>query len=137
MARKISFQGKCVNDDKWVTGKLIREEVLTYGYEKESMNYTYIEVEASPNTKIRYMIIPSTAGQFTNVLGSDGREIYEHDIVTNDICRGVIYWNYEYNGWLVSVIEDCYKMYDVKLDNTFRVVGHHYDELVGIKRCYA
>ena len=60
-------------------------------------------------------------GGIKNVIGLDNRKIYDHDIVSNGKHQGEVYWNYGYNGWMVSVMNDSYSFYDTKLNNTYKI----------------
>lgn len=130
MSRLIEFQGKTIANGKWITGNLYIENNLFYPPEPQYSNYVYIEKQLDTNSTIRYLVIPNTVGQFTNVIGSDGKKIYDHDIVSNGEHQGEVYWNYGYNGWMVSVMNDSYSFYDTKLNNTYKVVNHKYDTLI-------
>lgn len=130
MSRVIEFQGKTIADGKWISGNLYIENNLLNHPEYQYANYVYIEKQLDSNSTIRYLVIPNTVGQFTNVIGSDGKKIYDHDIVSNGKHQGEVYWNYGYNGWMVSVMNDSFSFYDTKLDNTYKVVNHKYDTLI-------
>lgn len=49
---------------------------------------------------------------------------------------GEVYWNYSYNGWRVAAVDEHNALYDTKLNNTYKVVGHKYDELIQSKKYY-
>lgn len=92
MARIIEFQGKAIATGEWVTGNLVLENNLYNQYELQYDNCAYIERKLSADSFKKCLIIPLTVGQFTNVIGCDGKKIYEHDIVSNGQCarRGLL-----------------------------------------------
>jgi len=130
VSRIIEFQGKTIADGKWITGNIHFENNLINQHELLYSNCVYIESKLNSDSTIKQLVIPETVGQFTNVIGSDNKKIYDHNIVSNGEHQGEVYWNYGYNGWMVSVMNDSYSFYDTKLNNTYKVVGHKYDSLV-------
>lgn len=129
MARLIEFQGKSITTGAWVTGNIYFENNLCNPFDLEYYNRVFIDKVVAGNRMERLQIIPETLGQYTNVIGCNGKRIYERDIVTNKIYRGEVYWNYNFNGWRVAVDTE-YKLVDELLDNSFKVIGHKYDELI-------
>ena len=73
MNRTIKFRGKRTENGEWVYGLLSKnsngEFIIVYDEEK-----LWIKTQSNK-------IIPATVGQFTGLLDSKGREIYENDIV--------------------------------------------------------
>ena len=136
MARMIEFQGKTIATEEWITGNLIFENNLYNQYELQYSNCAYIERKLDSDTFVKCLVIPQTIGQFTNVIGSDKKKIYDHDIVSNGKLRGEVYWNYCCNGWRIATEDENHNLYDTKLDNTYKVVGHKYDELIASKTTY-
>lgn len=130
MARIIEFQGKTVKTGQWVTGNLTFANMKYNNFELKYHDSVFIEEKRPNGVIIKYLIIPETAGQFTNVIGCDGNKIYDHNIVTNGKIRGEVYWNYNCNGWRVAAEDENNKLFVANLDNTFRFVGHKYDELI-------
>lgn len=129
MARLIEFQGKSIATGTWITGSIYFENNLCNQFELECCGRVFIDKLVAKNRTERLQIIPETLGQYTNVIGCNGKRIYERDIVAKGFDRGEVYWNYNFNGWRVAVeTED--RLYDAPLDNSFIVVGHKYDELI-------
>ena len=130
MARVIEFQGKTIKGGKWITGILGYENILCNQFEAQYHEHVYIITNKDSDSFIKCLIIPETAGQYTNVIGSDKKKIYDHDIVTNERNTGEVYWNYYHNGWRVAAEDKNNQLFDTKLDNSFRVIGHKYDQLI-------
>lgn len=130
MARLIEFQGKTIATGQWLTGNLCFGNSTYNHFELPYYNTIYIEHKLDANTLTKCFVIPETVGQYTNVIGSDGRKIYEHDIVSNGEIKGEVYWNYGLNGWLIAALNEANYFFDTKLDNTYKVIGHKYDMLI-------
>lgn len=130
VARIIEFQGKTITSGEWVTGNLLFENNLHNQYELQYTNCAFIECKLNSDSLTKCLIIPATVGQFTNVIGCDGKKIFDHDIVTNGKIIGEVYWNYNYNGWRIAAEKENNNLYDTKLNNTFKVIGHKYDQLI-------
>lgn len=130
VARVIEFQGKTLKDGIWIVGSLHQENNLYNQQELRYSNCIYIERKINSDCTIKHLIIPETVGQYTGIIGKDKKKIYEHDMVENDFYTGEVYWNYVYNGWRVAAINENNSLFDTKLDNTYRVIGHKYDELI-------
>lgn len=130
MARVIEFQGKTITTGEWVTGNIIFANSKYSNFELQYHDSVYIEEKKPSGYMIRYPIIPETIGQYTNVIGNDGKKIFDHNIVSNEIIEGEVYWNYSCNGWRVATSNEKNVLYDTKLDRTFYVVGHKYDRLI-------
>lgn len=130
MAREIDFQGKTKDTGKWITGNLYFSNKSHNSFELQYFEGVQIETKVTVNVLAKFFVIPETIGQYTNVLGSDGKKIYEKDIVYNGTYKGEVYWNYSDNGWRIAVTDINNQMFDTKLNSTYRVIGHRYDELV-------
>ena len=129
MARLIDFQGKAIETGDWITGNVYFENNRHTTIDIKYYSRIFIDKVVDGHRIERLQVIPETLGQYTNVIGCNGKRIYERDIVANKVYRGEVYWNYNFNGWRVAVeTED--RLYDAPLDNSFIVVGHKYDELI-------
>ena len=73
MKREIKFRGKCLNDGTWVYGDLLQ-------YDGGSACEI---VDQMINFQQRW-VDPASVGQFTGLVDSKKREIYEGDVVSTD-----------------------------------------------------
>jgi uncharacterized phage protein (TIGR01671 family) len=73
MNRTIKFRGKDINTKKWVFGDLVHNKGI-------SLTGLYDRVCVSG-----YEVISETVGQFIGQIDSEGKEIYEDDIVLFEI----------------------------------------------------
>ena len=135
LARLIEFQGKAKATGKWITGSLHFGNDLCNHLGPQYCDCVFIDRKEENDKLSRYLVIPETIGQYTNVIGSDGKKIYDHNIVSNGINRGEVYWNYTHNGWRVAAEGKDNHLFDTKLDGTYRSVGHKYEELVQSNCC--
>ena len=131
ITRIIEFQGKTIATKEWVTGNLYIENIRYFKDEPFCITDYYIEQKDCYGSLIRHKIIPETIGQYTNVIGSNKQKIYDHDIVSNEKYQGEVYWNYDYNGWRIAAINAENKLFDTELNNTYKVINHKYEVLVG------
>lgn len=130
MARNIEFQGKDSITGEWIAGNLLFTNNAYGHHEVQYHDSAYIEKTDCEGHVIKHLVIPQTIGQFTNVIGCDQKKIYDHDIITNGVIEGEVYWDYCYNGWRIAVVNERNDLYGLNFDNTFKVIDHKYDRLI-------
>ena len=130
--RKILFRGKRLQGGEWVEGYFFKSDINKK--ERESGKATIIFTPDCdtfimvPECHNSFMVVSDTVGQYTGLLGKNGKRIFEGDIAKvlqgkdKDIAyvgfengafmlypkTGNIYertlWEYWYNDWDVEVI---------------------------------
>jgi len=118
--REIKFRGK-LDNGKWYYGQLVhtvRDEWciipdFKFNDDDELMS-CFCEC-----------INPDTIGQYTGLKDTNGKEIYEGDIVLSRGKKEVVYWNDALFSFVTSENGEVYKF---STTTEFEVVGNIYDD---------
>lgn len=115
MKREIKFRGKCIYNNLWEYGWLYCE--ADRFYIKDYVN----------DTVQSFRIDPNTIGQFTGLFDSNGREIYEGDILRISISKdGIaeVKWNTKC-AMFVEQMKNSAQWYN--LEGRKEIIGNIYD----------
>lgn len=127
--REILFRGQHVDSKAWCYGYLVKQFGST-------------EIYLSGNTKHswdRHRVIPETVGQYTGLNDSNGRKIFEGDVIQDGNCdynKYVVEYSTERGGFLPFAHGDgcgCCEINTLHDSTCHTVIGNIYDnpELIG------
>ena len=77
--REILFRGKRLDNGEWVEGDLLR-----YGASETNIHYYAQGVRRAA------WVDPSTVGQYTGLTDTNGKRVFEGDIITHEKAKGVV-----------------------------------------------
>lgn len=124
MNRVIKFRGIASYGDlagKWVYGSLV------YDYDKE----TFISVSGYGHTGSAfsgcYKVLPETVGQFTGLKDKNGNEIYEGDVVRNDIAGFCGIVKYKDSAFIIDLGETKGTLFACLQTEPLEVIGNIHD----------
>lgn len=122
--REIKFRGQTYDTPPhWVFGDLYH-----YTTGEPAINYPHPHKKWLESEPVR----PATVGQFTGLLDSDGKEIYEGDIVkcgTGRICEVVYFLSPVHCGYDLNPVGgfDCKPPSEFTLWSDLKVIGNIHD----------
>lgn len=113
MNREIKFRGKSADNGEWIIGDLIQYESGEMAiFSKKLSQYGYEATEILNRSKV----LPETIGQFTGLYDTNGKEIYEWDIISvNGKCPKLVKYINDYACFCLANIEDL----DEKMDTGY------------------
>lgn len=125
-AENIKFKAKRLDGKGWVCGYFYEENGNTYIIENH-------QKESKLNRNPTYQVDPSTVCQFTGLKDSEGKEIWEGDILEGESKSEVVYtkgtFTISFIGYNKRVFSypSCYY---IKEDGTVdgKVIGNKYDK---------
>ena len=109
----IKFKAKRLDNGEWIKGYFYEENDNTYIIENR-------QKESKLNRNPAYQIDPSTVCQFTGLKDSEGKELFEHDLIhfagfnrTAEVIWSECYYAFmvvcdnKHSYWLYDVIKVC------------------------------
>lgn len=135
--REILFRGKRTDNGEWVSGYYVvrkRPYFKDKGVNLEHIIYNNMEIEDGNYKQFvdtimtTYVVDPKTIGQYTGVTDTNGRKIFEGDIVISDYIgyedeRGVVQWDSDIAKFIIT-----FSTFTIDFDNVYgrelEVVGN-------------
>jgi uncharacterized phage protein (TIGR01671 family) len=124
--REIKFRGKRKDNGQWVYGYLYENEFESCIIKDEMVRLKTSDVngpEEYDTAQIFIQVDPKTTGQLTGRKDRNEDDIFEGDIIKDDIGRICII------EWLEK--EACFIYRDLKDDHKYSLTGHIYDSVIG------
>lgn len=141
MNRQIKFRGKRADSGEWVYGDLLQIAggcCIYFGSKTETLTP---DIPEESNVFVELMdsecavVIPDTVGQFTGLLDSKGKEIYEKDIIEAYDCHYAPYiveWDDGEYDIYSPITNDCESL--CRVAQYSKVIGNTYDPPEILKR---
>lgn len=122
MSREIIFRGKSSVTNEWVYGSPVKvcNESHIIGFDEVDLDGHHIVFYSDRPVFTKQ----ETIGQFTGLHDKNGRDIYEGDIIRNEICKGIVV--YKNGAFVLDLGKSCGCVYLFCLDSLL-VVGNIYD----------
>lgn len=122
MNREIKFRGKSSVTNEWVYGSPVKvcNESHIIGFDEVDLDGHHIVFYSDRPVFTKQ----GTIGQFTGLHDKNGNDIYEGDIIRNEICKGIVV--YKNGAFVLDLGKSCGCVYLFCLDSLL-VVGNIYD----------
>lgn len=133
--RKINFRGKRLDNGEWVYGHYADYIHPDCGCQRPSIIYTLLDIG-----NMIVAVDPSTISQFANVTDCNDKEIYEGDILRNEVYDWnneklgygyyEVYWEDAENGFHISPINETAEVEEIRKWhwlNDMEIVGNRFD----------
>lgn len=122
MKREIKFRGKSSVTNEWVYGSPVKvcNESHIIGFDEVDLDGHHIVFYSDRPVFTKQ----ETIGQFTGLHDKNGNDIYEGDIIRNEICKGIVV--YKNGAFVLDLGKSCGCVYLFCLDSLL-VVGNIYD----------
>lgn len=125
MSRENKFRGKHADNDVWIYGNLIGEDLIVGDVLK--IAYDHLRPE------FWYIVDPETVGQYIGIKDRNSKEIYEGDIILYKGYKGRVLFNEECLQFMFETKDGGYEfcngqIYDERPEyGTYEVIGNIYN----------
>ncbi len=137
MMHEVLFRGKRIDNGKWIVGHLLRYENGRARIIESHTDIFCYENDENTIVALAYEVDPETVGQFTGLVGKNGKKVFEDDVVV--ICYETdgedfsetkrVHYNEQECCWYPMRWNECCEYCDHYTEvKSIEVIGNIYDK---------